>query len=120
MPKEFGRNRRVGDLIQRELAALLQRELDPATLGLVTVSGVDVSPDLKQARVYFTCYGGPRPAAEVARELNARAGHFRHLLARSLILKSMPRIEFAFDESVSRGSRLSELLDSLSQGGRRK
>jgi|SRR5690606_1582810 ribosome-binding factor A len=120
MPKEFGRNRRVGDLIQRELAAILQRELDPGTLGLVTVSGVDVSPDLRQARVYFTCFGGPRPGADVAAELNARAGHFRHLLAGSLTLKSMPRLQFAFDESVERGSRMSALLDSLSRGGRNR
>jgi ribosome-binding factor A len=115
MPREYGRNRRVADLIQRELAAVIQRELDPARTGMVTVSGTDVSPDLTQARVYFTRIGGCMSHAELAAELNGMAGHFRHHLARSLTMRSVPRLEFRFDESVERGSRMSELIDSLTK-----
>ena len=115
MPREFGRNRRIADQIQRELAAVIQRELDARRLGMVTVSGADVSPDLTQARVYFTCIGGNTGPAELAAELNALAGHFRHHLARSMTMRSVPRLEFRFDESVERGSRMSELIDTLTK-----
>lgn len=113
MPREFGRNQRVADLIQRELAPLLQRELDIGRFGLVTISGADVSPDLTQARVYFTCIGGNAGHEAVAAELNARAGQFRHHLAQSFSMRSVPRLEFRFDASVEHGSRMSELIDSL-------
>ena len=115
MPREYGRNRRVADLIQRELAAVIQRELDSSRTGMVTISGADVSPDLTQARVYFTCIGGQVGPAGLCDELNAMAGHFRHHLAKSLTMRSVPRIEFRFDESVERGSRMSQLIDSLTK-----
>jgi ribosome-binding factor A len=115
MPREYGRNRRVADLIQRELAAVIQRELDPSRVGMLTISGVDVSPDLTQARVHFTCIGGRMGHAQLASELNAMAGHFRHHLAGALTMRSVPRLEFRFDESVERGSRVSELIDSLAK-----
>jgi ribosome-binding factor A len=115
MPREYGRNRRVADLIQRELAAVIQRDLDIRRVGMVTVSGADVSPDLTQARVYFTQIGGTISHAELGAELNGMAGHFRHHLAKTLTMRIVPRIEFRFDESVERGSRMSELIDSLTK-----
>jgi ribosome-binding factor A len=113
MPREYGRNRRVADLIQRELAELIQRELDMNRVGMVTISGAEVSPDLTQARVYFTCIGGKVGPAALSAELNEMSGHFRHHLAKTLTMRSVPRLEFRFDESVERGSRMSELIDSL-------
>jgi len=115
MPREYGRNRRVADLIQRELAAVVQKELDMGRVGMVTISGADVSPDLTQARVYFTQIGGKLSHAELGAELNGMAGHFRHHLAKVLTMRIVPRIEFRFDESVERGSRMSELINSLNR-----
>lgn len=115
MPREYGRNRRIADQIQRELAAVIQRELDMGRVGMVTISGADVSPDLTQARVYFTQIGGRVSHAELGAELNGMAGHFRHHLAKALTMWSVPRLEFRFDESVERGSRMSELIDSLTK-----
>ena len=54
MPREYGRNRRVADLVQRELAVCIQREMSDTALKFITVSDVDVSPDLVNARVYVT------------------------------------------------------------------
>lgn len=113
MPREFGRNRRIADQVQREIATMVQAELDPRRFGLVTVSGADVSPDLKQARVYFTCIGGALAPAELARHLNQLAPEFRHRLASMLTTRSVPRLTFAFDESVERGSRINSLLQKL-------
>ena len=113
MPREYGRNRRVADQVQRELAVFIQRDLGDAGLGLITVSTVDVSPDLKNARVYITVLGTNVDNAEIIDILNERAGHFRHELAKSLTMRSVPRLAFVFDSSVERGNRLSALIDSL-------
>ena len=113
MPREFGRNRRIADQVQREVAAMVQAELNPGQYGLVTISGADVSPDLKQAKVYFTCFGGKLKPAELERHLNQLAPHFRHQLAAMLTTRSVPKLHFSFDESVERGSRINSLLGSL-------
>ena len=113
MPREFGRNRRVADLVQRELAVMLQRERSQSGGKLLTVSGADVSPDLSQARVYVTTLGSEAEQQRMVRELNHDAGHYRHALARSLKLRTVPRLTFIYDRSVERGARLSSLIDSL-------
>ncbi|MBI1733342.1 MAG: 30S ribosome-binding factor RbfA [Gammaproteobacteria bacterium] len=113
MPREFGRNRRVADQVQREIAAMVQVELDPGKHGLVTISGADVSPDLKQAKVFFTCIGGRLRPEELERCLNDQAAHYRHRLASALTMRSVPRLQFCYDASVERGSRIHSLLESL-------
>lgn len=115
MPREFGRSRRVADLIQREVAGLIQRELDQHRTGMLTVSSVDVSPDLANAKIYFTCLSASVERQPLVDELNSMAGQFRHHLAKCLSMRSVPRLEFVFDPSVERGSRLSTLIDSLNR-----
>lgn len=114
MPRRYGRNRRVADLIQREMAGLLQRELTDQHLGMVTVSAVDVSPDLKNAKIYVTAMGGDHDPDKLIRALNEMNRHYRHELARVLILRSVPSLKFEYDESIQRGKHLSDLIDSLS------
>ena len=116
MPKEYGRNRRVADLIQREVADLIQRELDQQRTGMITISEVDVSPDLANAKVFFSCLDPKSDQRSLAQELNGLAGHFRYELGHRLRLRIVPRLHFVFDPSVERGSRLSSLIDSLNKG----
>ena len=113
MPKEFGRNRRVSDLIQRELATLIQREMDNKRFGLITISVVDVSPDLLNARVFVTSLRDDIGKDDMVLALNERAGHFRHELAKNSPLRTTPKLNFVFDSSVEYGSRLSALIDSV-------
>ena len=113
MPKQYSRNRRVADLIQREMAVFLQREFNGQGFGLITVSAVDVSPDLKNARIFVTSLGNDDRQIELQAALNESAGHFRHLLAGVLELRSVPRISFRYDESIQRGRHMSDLIDSL-------
>lgn len=115
MPKEFGRNRRVADLVQRELAVCIQREMSDTALKFITISDVDVSPDLVNAKVYVTSLEDDLDREEVAAELNNLAGHYRHLLAKKLSLRTVPRLTFVFDHSIERGRRLSDLIDSVSR-----
>ena len=113
MPKEFSRSKRVGDLIQRVLAGLIQRQLHETGLGMVTISATDVSPDLKNATIYITCLGNTANTDQVVAILNEHIGEFRHVLSKTLTMRSIPRIHFEFDHALERANRLTALIDSL-------
>lgn len=115
MAGEYSRNQRVAELVRRELASLIQREAPTAELGLVTLSHVDLSPDLKNARVYFTCLESALTEEAAADLLNERAGHFRRLLAKALPLRVAPALRFLFDRSIAQADRLSVLIDSANR-----
>ncbi|MCI0400515.1 MAG: 30S ribosome-binding factor RbfA [Gammaproteobacteria bacterium] len=115
MPNEFSRARRVADLVQRELAVLIQRGLNEPRLGLITISAVEVSVDLSHAKIYVTALGGQAKVDEVLEILNKGAGLFRSQLARRLSLRTVPKLRFIFDGSVERGRRLSALIDAVCQ-----
>jgi len=116
MPKEFSRKLRIEELIQREIAILIQQEIKDPRIGMVTVSGVDISPDLKHAKIYVTFLGDEKDHAKNVTALNHAARFLRHELARRLYLKAIPAIRFVYDESIARGARLSELIDTAVAG----
>ncbi|MEE8388844.1 MAG: 30S ribosome-binding factor RbfA [Acidiferrobacterales bacterium] len=111
MHQESNRPRRVGHLLQREVAGLIQREVNDPRVQHVTIISVDVSPDLKQARVYFTCLDAAANTIEVEKVLNNAKGYLRHHLKTRLSLRSVPHLRFIYDESVERGAQISELID---------
>jgi ribosome-binding factor A len=106
-----GRPQKLGDLIQRELAELVRRELRDPRVGMITITGVDVSPDFSHAKVFFTVLD---PAALPAAKLGLKraAGFLRSQLAKRIKLYTTPELRFEYDESVERGDRLSRLIDS--------
>jgi ribosome-binding factor A len=108
MTKEFSRNQRVAEQIQRELADLLQFEVkDPRVQG-VTLTEVDVSRDLAHAKVYFVTHAHPEESTQA---LAKAAGFLRTQLSRRLVMRSVPQLHFVYDESLDRGIRLSRLID---------
>ncbi|HEC83915.1 MAG: 30S ribosome-binding factor RbfA [Candidatus Parabeggiatoa sp. nov. 2] len=113
MMKEFSRTQRVGVQIQRELADIIRREISDPGLGMLTVSSVDVSPDLKYARVYVTALGGSLSIEQTIAKLDAVAGRLRHHLSQRLTTRTTPRLQFVHDSSIEYGSRLSALIDSV-------
>ena len=115
MAREFGRNQRVADLLQREVALLLQKEVSIKEVGLITVSFVDVSPDLRNASIYFTCLQPARTEDVIVKLLNERAGHIRHLLAQVLPLRAVPQLAFRLDHALNRANRLTDLIDSVNK-----
>jgi ribosome-binding factor A len=109
--KRSGRPEKLGDLIQRELSDLLHRDVRDPRVGMVTITAVDVSPDLSHAKVYFTTLS--KEHIDEAREgLQRAAGFLRSQLARRIKLYTTPELRFVYDESVERGDRLSRLIDS--------
>ncbi len=115
MSEEFSRTQRVSEVIRRELSVPLQIQSRDHHLGLVTITGVDVTSDFKHAKVYVTCIGGSMQPAEVIKFLNEHSGPFRHHLSINMKLRTIPRLRFVFDESVENGVRLYALIDSLSK-----
>ena len=113
MPKEFSRTRRVSELIRRELVDIIRREINDPNLGMLTISAINVSPDLKQARIYITILGGHWDVEQTLQHLNQAAGLLRHHLSQRLTTRTTPRLQFVYDSSIEYGSRLSALIDSL-------
>jgi ribosome-binding factor A len=109
-----GRPRKVADLIQRELSDLLRREVRDPGVGMVTITSVDVSPDLSHAKVFFTLLD---PARRVSTEkaLHRAAGYLRSQIAHRIKLYTAPELRFAYDESIERGDRLSQLIDAANR-----
>jgi len=112
MPKEFSRKLRIEEMVQRELATLIQQEIKDPRIGMVTVSGVEISLDLKHAKIYVTILGNENEYQESVRTLNHAARFLRHELARRLYLKVIPDLRFVYDSSVKEGARLAKLIDT--------
>ncbi len=109
MPRDYPRRYRVADQIQRELGDLMRAVKDPRASGLVTVSSVDVSPDLGHAKVFITVLETDDPKATVA-ALNHAAGFLRGRLGGRLELRAVPRLVFEYDPTLDRVDRVEELL----------
>jgi ribosome-binding factor A len=110
------RLRRVADQIQKELSGLLRSELKDPRVGMITLTGVEVSPDLAHAKVFFTTLGDASALARTEAGLKRAAGFLRVELGQRLKLRVTPEVHFVHDASVERGARLSKLIDDAVAG----
>ncbi|MEZ5614428.1 MAG: 30S ribosome-binding factor RbfA [Rhodocyclaceae bacterium] len=111
MPKEFSRSSRIAEQVQRELAELIRLELKDPRVGLVTLTGVDLTPDYAHAKIFYTTLAEDGARQEVEAGLRAASGFLRRELGRRIRIHTLPELHFVFDESVERGDRLSRLID---------
>jgi ribosome-binding factor A len=100
------RTARVGDQIRTEIASMLAREVHDPGVGFVTITRVTLTPDLQQARVYYTVIGDAAARRDTARALGRAAGFLRRQLGARLRLKRAPELEFAYDESIAGQDRI--------------
>jgi len=107
-----GRPQKVADLIQRELSELIRLEVRDPRVGMVTITSVDVSPDLSHAKVFVTLLEKDK-LEDTLQGLRRAAGFLRSQLAHRMKMYTTPELRFAYDESVERGDRLSRLIDSV-------
>lgn len=108
-----GRNTRLADQIQKDLAGLIQRELDVSRAGLITLTGVDLSADYAHAKVHFTVMGAEPEDAQAA--LNEKAGWLHSLLFKMLHIHTVPTLHFIHDDRLVRGIELSRLIDEANR-----
>ena len=108
---ESPRRARIADQIQRELAEAIRTELRDPRVGMVTLTGVELSRDQSHAKVFFTVLGAPSDAEHAREGLQRAAGFLRSHIAKRLTTRSVPELAFAYDESVERGVRLTRLIE---------
>jgi ribosome-binding factor A len=104
-----GRNLRLADQIQKDLAEIIQREVDVSRSGLITISGVELSADYAHAKVFFTVLGA-EPDATTAL-LNEKAGWLHSLLFKLLHIHTVPTLHFHHDPQTERAIAMSSLID---------
>jgi ribosome-binding factor A len=104
---------RVRELLKREIGEAIRREIPVQQAGLVTVNDVDVSGDLKSARVYLSLLGTAEQKKIAIDLLNHNRIRIHGLMAKSVVMKQTPRIKFLYDESVSRGNRVLSIIEEL-------
>ena len=109
--RNSGRPQRLGDLIQREVSELIRLEVRDPRVGMVTITSVDVSPDMSHAKIFFTVLEKDK-LQETLAGLNRSAGFLRSQLARRIKMYTTPELRFVYDESVERGDHLSRLIDA--------
>jgi ribosome-binding factor A len=111
MARSGPRASRLAEQIQRDLAEIVRLELKDRRVGMITLTGVELSADQSHAKVFFTSLGdaGERQHTQVA--LDHAAGFLRSQLAHALKTRTVPQLHFVYDESVERGARLSRLID---------
>ena len=105
---------RVGDQIRQELSELLSRGAvhDPG-IGFITLTRVTVSPDLQQARVYYTSLGDSQARRETAKALERATPFFKRHVGSRLQLRRVPELQFRFDESIEHQDRVEQILREL-------
>ena len=106
------RMRRVNESVRNVVAEGLGELKDPR-IGMVTVTGVVVSPDLGEARVFVSVIGGAKKRAATLDGLESARGVLQAKINRELHLRRTPMLTFAYDESVERGVRMTKLIDDL-------
>lgn len=105
---------RVNDVIRKEISSLLMHEIrDPRLGGLLSVTEVDTSPDLRYAKVYVSVMGSEEEKQQVEKGLAAASGYLRRGLSERLTLRYIPQLSFLRDDSIERGSRMLEIIADL-------
>jgi len=109
------RSERTSKLIQREISVLLEREVnDPRLSRFISVTEVELSPDLKHAKIFVSTLGNETNNKEdMLAGFNKASGFLRKELASHLKLKYTPHLSFCYDDSIERGARLLKLMGEL-------
>ena len=113
--QETDRTRRVAELIKRELAIIIPRELNDNRINSVTVTSVKVTRDLKQSIVYVCASGDNVQPGDIEGGLNKAARFLRRLISQRINLRVTPSLEFKYDDTIDRGMHMSQLIQTLNE-----
>lgn len=108
---------RVADLLRFEITDLIQREIQDPRVGLTSVTNVDLSPDLRNARVSFSVLGDDAERVSTIEALQQAKGFIKSRLARRLrTMRRIPKLSFVLDRGAEHSQRISDLLENLHDG----
>jgi len=109
----YKRSDRVSDQMKREIADILMRKIKDPRIGFVTVTDVELSHDLRNAKVFVSIYGGDKE--ETFKGLKSACAFIRSELGRRMSMRCVPEILFRFDSTVEQGAHIMELLHEIEQ-----
>ena len=107
------RQERVADLIRDEVSEIIQREMDDPRLGMVSITRVEMSPDLRYARIFVSVYGSDDERKQAILALNNGSGFIRRTLAPRLRMRAIPNISFRLDSSMEHAEQIARILREL-------
>lgn len=117
MKKNSVKNIRINSEVQRELSQIIREDLkDPRIHPMTTVMGVEVTPDLKYAKVYVSVMGDSEAKAKTMEGLKKSASYARHQLAGRMNLRNTPELTFKLDNSIEYGVAMSKKIDEVNKG----
>jgi ribosome-binding factor A len=105
------RRDRVASVLVREISDIVMREIKDPRIGFITITSVDLSPDLKSAKVYFSCLGDKPKSLQT---LTHAKGFIRSSLAHRMRLRTVPELDFEIDNSYEHGKKIDELFEKIS------
>jgi ribosome-binding factor A len=106
---------RVNEVVKRELSELVSREVNFEPEVLVTITAVDITPNLKQCHVYVSVIGASHQKSDVIAELERHRISLQRELSKRVVLKYTPHLHFKLDNSIERGSRILEIIQDLDE-----
>jgi ribosome-binding factor A len=116
--RQFKRSQRLGVQIQRDISLLLQTELAGQIPGMVTLTHVKLSDDLRYARCFYSYLGRQEDLALVDEFFLRESKHLRSLVGRNLRIRHIPELSFKYDPSVEHGARIEQLLEEINKDRR--
>lgn len=111
--RNYKREDQLSGAIVRELSDLIRTRMKDPRIGFASITGVELSHDLRYAKVYVSVMGTPEEKSETMRGLGSATGFLRHELAQRLTIRHVPEITFRLDESIARGARVLDLLKEV-------
>lgn len=112
MPKEYARSERVAQTITRQLAMILRNQVKDQRVSSLTVTDVEVTKDLRQAKIFVTSmFEDDIDVKDTMEALNRANGFLRRALAAVIDMRHCPNLIFSYDNSISEGARMSALID---------
>jgi ribosome-binding factor A len=115
VPRQYPRTARVNEVVRESLAGEIERLSDPR-LGFVTVTGVEVTRDLRLADVYYSVLGSADERVESANALQSATPHLRAAVGRQVRLKYNPELRFREDPAIAQGQRIDQVIRSIHEG----
>lgn len=112
---KFKRSAQVGEAIQREISAIIEREINDPRIGFITVTRVDCTPDLRYARVYVSILGDDKKIQENLNGLQSAKKFVRKLIGERIRLRYTPEIEFRLDQSIREGAKIDAIMKELNK-----
>lgn len=111
--RSYKRQDQLSEVITRELSDLFRSRMKDPRVGFASITAVDVSADLRYAKVYVSVFGTPQEQHETMNGLHHATGFLRHELAQRLTIRHVPELSFHLDQSIARGAHILDIMNQL-------